>query len=206
MKRLFLMLLLLASCLISSAVFANSAPTVTNVTASQRTDGSGMVDIYYTLADAENNLCTITVLVSSDGGSTWTITPSSGALAGDVGANISPGNRLVTWASKMDLPGVFGTNYRTKITADDYPGPDITWVMINDPGFVWQISRYETTNAQYVQFLNAALASDDIDISDSIIYGANGSNTGADFVAEVYYDLAGLGFTYDGAINGGAHV
>ncbi|MHC4703641.1 MAG: GLUG motif-containing protein, partial [Planctomycetota bacterium] len=52
----------------------------------------------------------------------------------------------------------------------DYPrlaweaGPDapLVFVDINDPGFYGQMSRYEVTNAQYCDFLNAALASGDI--------------------------------------------
>ena len=81
--------------------------------------------------------------------------------------------------------------------------PDIVWVSINDSGagmkdengnpisqggFIGQMSKYETTNAQYCQFLNAALASGDITISiDNIVYGANGSNSGADFVGQIYF-------------------
>ncbi len=73
----------------------------------------------------------------------------------------------------------------------------MTWVSINDPGvphspeaFVGEMAKYETTNAQYCQFLNAALASGDIafDIADpNIVVGADGSNGGADFVGEVYF-------------------
>lgn len=87
----------------------------------------------------------------------------------------------------------------------------VTWVAIDDPGigggkegFTGEMSKYETTNAQYCQFLNAALASGDITVIDNYIYGANGTNSGADFVGEVYNDLAGPGFTNNGATNGGA--
>jgi len=91
-------------------------------------------------------------------------------------------------------------------------GPtDIVWVPINDPGvsghegFTGEMSKYETTNTQYCQFLNASLASGDITVgTDNIVYGANGSNSGADFVGQVYYNLAGAGYSNDGAINGGA--
>jgi len=89
--------------------------------------------------------------------------------------------------------------------------PDMTWVSINDPGvsghegFSGEMSKYETTNAQYCQFLNVAVASGDITVgSDNKIYGANGSNSGADFVGQVYYNLAGPGSTQNGATNGGA--
>ncbi len=51
------------------------------------------------------------------------------------------------------------------------------------------MSKYETTNAQYCQFLNEALASGDITIGvDDIVYGADGSNGGTDFVGEIYFD------------------
>jgi hypothetical protein len=72
---------------------------------------------------------------------------------------------------------------------------DLVWVDINDPGvsghegFNGQMSKYETTNAQYCQFLNAALASGDITVDgNGVVYGANGSNGGEDFIGEVYFD------------------
>jgi formylglycine-generating enzyme required for sulfatase activity len=86
----------------------------------------------------------------------------------------------------------------------------IVWVDINDLGvsghesFNGQMSKYETTNAQYCQFLNAALATGDITIDVNNVIGVNGTNIGADFVGEVYYDLAGTGSTYNGATDGGA--
>ena len=74
---------------------------------------------------------------------------------------------------------------------------NFVWVDINDPGvdgheaFDGQMSKYETTNAQYCQFLNAALASGDINVGvDNIVYGADGSNDGNDFVGEIYFDTS----------------
>ena len=94
----------------------------------------------------------------------------------------------------------------------------IMWVYIDDPGvddtpsggdvhepFNGYMSKYETTNAQYCQFLNAALASGDITVGvDNVIYGADGLNSGTDFIGKAYYDLTGSGSTTDGATNGGA--
>lgn len=89
---------------------------------------------------------------------------------------------------------------------DEYTEPlPIMWVYIDDPNFTGQMSKYETTNAQYCEFLNAALVSGDISVSDAnTVYGANGSNGGADFAGEIYYWVDGLGEDYSGAINGGA--
>lgn len=96
----------------------------------------------------------------------------------------------------------------------DATGPEepagMVFVSINDPGvsghepFNGEMSKYETTNAQYCKFLNAALASGDIYLDGSYVKGADGSNNGTDFVGEIYYRLGGSGRTYNGATNGGA--
>jgi len=80
----------------------------------------------------------------------------------------------------------------------------MVWVSINEPNFTGQMSKYETTNAQYCEFLNYALASGDITVSGNDAIGANGSNSGEDFVGELYYDGDGAGYTNYGATNGGA--
>lgn len=81
----------------------------------------------------------------------------------------------------------------------------MVWVSIDDSGvddtgdgvpdhepFNDEMSKYETTNAQYCHFLNEALASGDITVGAyNVVYGADGSNGGADFVGEIYFD------TYD---------
>jgi hypothetical protein len=164
---------------------ANSTPSVTGVSASQRTDGSGIVDIAYTLSEADGDLCEIDVKVSDDGGSTWAIIPSPAALSGDVGPSISPGIKHVAWASKADLPGAYGTQYRVRVTAGDgYVGPpllgEMVFVSINDPGlpgregFSMEMSKYETTHAQYCQYLNTALSDGTIIIrSNNVVFAAS---------------------------------
>jgi len=190
----------------SSTIFANTAPTVTNITASQRTDGSHIVDIYYTLTDADDDDCTISIEVSNDGGLTWDVIAT--AFSGDIGVNIISGTKHISWDCQTDLPEEYGTNYRIKIIADDNyspPEPDITWVYINDPGvsghepFNGYMSKYETTNAQYAQYLNAAKASGDVTVSGNYVVGTSGPYSGQN-----YYNLTGSGSTFNGATNGGA--
>ena len=53
MIKLFLVLLLVS---MPRLLFANSAHVVSNVTASQRTDDSKLVDIYYNLVDADGDV------------------------------------------------------------------------------------------------------------------------------------------------------
>jgi len=88
--------------------------------------------------------------------------------------------------------------------------PEVAFVYINDPGvpehepFTGLMSKYETTNAQFAQYLNTAKASGDIVVSGDYVKGATGSNIGGDFVGQDYYYLAGQGLTDHGATNGGA--
>jgi formylglycine-generating enzyme required for sulfatase activity len=55
----------------------------------------------------------------------------------------------------------------------------MTWVSINDPGvsghggFIGEMSKYETTNAQYCQFLNAAKASNQITVYNNVVYATS---------------------------------
>ncbi len=86
------------------------------------------------------------------------------------------------------------------------PGPStpLVFVDINDPGLRGQMSRYEVTNAQYCDFLNAALASGDVTANGADVEGAGGSNAGVDYVGQRYYRCDGSGYTGYGATNGGA--
>jgi formylglycine-generating enzyme required for sulfatase activity len=75
---------------------------------------------------------------------------------------------------------------------------DITWVSINELGFKGQMSKYETTNAQYAKYLNSTLASGDIVIEGQRVYGTTGP------YAELhYYQLDGPAFNYIHAVDGG---
>ena len=73
--RRFTQVLLLAGFMtvLSAATWANSAPVVSSVSASQRADDSKLVDIYYNLADVDGDVCTVWVAASNDGGTTWSI-------------------------------------------------------------------------------------------------------------------------------------
>jgi len=172
-------------------VRADSAPVVSDVTASQRTDGSGIVDIWYTLKDDDNDQCTITVQVSEDTGDTWTIVPSGGALSGDL-VSVAPGRRRIQWGSRADLPWVYGTNYRVRVTADDghsagppdmvlVPGGTFRMGDIFGEGYAHEqpvhvvtlssffMSRHEVTNGEYCQFLNAALQRGRVVVRDGLV-------------------------------------
>ena len=73
----------------------------------------------------------------------------------------------------------------------------MVWVSIDDPGvqghepFIGEMSKYETTNAQYCKFLNDALASGDILFDGYRVIGKYGSNSGVDYINQPYYFIGG---------------
>jgi formylglycine-generating enzyme required for sulfatase activity len=179
--------------------FANSAPNVSNVTVSQRTDGSKLVDIRYNLSDADGDKCTISVQVSSDGGSTWTVPAVT--FTGAIGSNISAGTgKLIIWDCGVDLPGDYGTNYKVKVTADDGYLPPVPGDMVSIPAGTFQMGdsfsegssnerpvhtvtldsfymgKYDITNSQYRAFLESALSQGLITVTSGVVY-KTGSGT-----------------------------
>ncbi len=88
---------------------------------------------------------------------------------------------------------------------------EIEWVFIDDDpgvsgheGFNGDMSKYETTNAQYCEFLNAALDSGDVVVDGDLVKGAVGSNPGADFVGEIYFDTYAADLDSQITYSGGA--
>ncbi len=76
--------------------------------------------------------------------------------------------------------------------------PDITWVSIMETGFKGQMSAYETTNAQFVKYLNDALGTGNIIVEGNFVKGVSGLYSG-----EYYYRFDGVGTTAHGATDGG---
>jgi hypothetical protein len=92
------------------------------------------------------------------------------------------GNESVEYADFGMLAGNWGE-------LGPMPEPEnMIWVAVSDPGvpgrggFTGYISRYETTNSQYCQYLNAALARDEVYVDQGKVYG----NTG-DYAGKLYF-------------------
>jgi uncharacterized protein (TIGR02145 family) len=94
--------------------------TVTNISVQQRTDGSGMVDVYFTLSGT-GSFYDINIQTSFDGGNTYTPVPSQ-YLSGDV-SGISPGsNKHVVWDGLGSFPNTYSTQAKVKILANEIGG------------------------------------------------------------------------------------
>jgi hypothetical protein len=93
-------LLTIAIILTASLTFAQSG-TFSNITSSQRTDGSGIVDIYYDLSGTEPSY-SVYAEVTFDGGTSY---QTLNAVSGDAGNTITPGTvKHIIWAFGADHP------------------------------------------------------------------------------------------------------
>jgi len=112
-RALFTILVL--SALAGAAPAAD--PVVTNVTAAQRTDGSGLVDVYYDLADADADQCLISVNASIDGGLTWRLPVLT--TSGDVHKVYSGTGLHIVWDFLHDNEGWTGEDFQVQVIASD---------------------------------------------------------------------------------------
>ncbi len=146
-------------------------------------------------------LCTILVFIINSKG--YGACPSSD-LSSDCKVNLKDfaiiASEWLTTYSDADLSNMASEWLMEGVPEDPYV---MVWVSINDSGsdmkdgngnpineggFIGEMSKFETTNAQFCHFLNEALASGDITVDDgNVVYGAGGSNDGADFVGENYF-------------------
>ncbi len=147
---------------------------VSNVVASQRTDGSKKVDITYDVADPDTPTVFVSVRVTR-GGATTTYPVS---VTGDVGAGVAPGtNKHIVWDAGKDVPGTYGSDFSVCVTASDVDFiemvsiPAGTFKMGNNGSepysysnefpqhdvylSTYQIGKYEVTRGQYRKFIDA---------------------------------------------------
>ncbi len=95
---------------------AAAAPIVSNVTASQRNDGTGVVEVNYTLSGATGP-CMVSLTFSNDNGSNWNVLPTLSLISGAHGPGITNGNHQITWDVARDRANQYWPNTKAKVTA-----------------------------------------------------------------------------------------
>jgi len=103
----------------------NNAPIASNISVSQRTDGSKIIDIYYDVIDADGDTLTISLYISSDDGANWDITPTQ--VTGDIGSGILSGNnKHIVWNAGTEIENYEGTQFKFRVIADDEQSETVT--------------------------------------------------------------------------------
>ncbi len=173
------MMMLAACALPALAAVTNTPPKITNVKAVQLTD-TKLVEITYDAADADGDKLKIRVEVSDDGGTTYSVPASS--FSGDFGEGVTTGTcKKIIWDAGTDWDGEYSNKMKVKVFALDghgFPGMEFSdeippggFLMGQDGGeegngesrhvcipWSYWLSKYEVTNSQYCDFLNAASA------------------------------------------------
>ncbi|MBI71903.1 MAG: hypothetical protein CMG61_00335, partial [Candidatus Marinimicrobia bacterium] len=184
MKRIIFILTL------STFLFTQQAE-ITNIQASQRTDGSQIVDITYDLLpDPIFEFFEISVLVSLDGGQSYTIMSN---VSGDLGDIIEPGNgKTLTWNFGQQFGETYSDQIKIKIQGSSYAlvdnnsNQELPFEMVtvaageytfgeNDEirtiDYDYEIMKYEVTDQDYVLFMMDKLSSGELDCSEPILCG-----------------------------------
>jgi hypothetical protein len=110
-KALFILTMMLIMAFYSYA----QTGSITNVQVNQRTDGSGLVDVYFDLSGSEDTYF-ITLRVSFDAGANyWAV--NAGMLSGDTGP-LSPGSsKHIVWYPSQQFPDRYSPQTKLKIIA-----------------------------------------------------------------------------------------
>ncbi|MEI6436944.1 MAG: FISUMP domain-containing protein [Bacteroidota bacterium] len=110
MNRQFLFLIFLTT--FNSSLFSQSV-TITNIQVSQRTDGSGLTDINFTMAGTASAYY-IAVEASFNGGTTFASVPQT-FLSGDTGPITSGIGKHIIWNGLQSFPNTFSTQAKVKL-------------------------------------------------------------------------------------------
>ena len=170
---------IIASVLLASGMAAFATPPeISNVRASQRS-GTKLVDIYYNAVDADGDLLKVRVEISDNDGVKYSVPAFS--LTGDIGEGVAPGtDKHIVWDAGTDWDGEYSDKMRVKVFAIDAKGfPGMEWSNEVKPGgfllgqdggaegagesqhvnikWSYWMTKYEITNTQYCDFLNAAI-------------------------------------------------
>jgi len=104
---------------ITANFIVNTPPEVSSVSATQRSDGSGIVDISYDVSDNEQSTVDVSLEYWDPSGSWHSCTNT----AGDVGPGINTGTgKAATWDTKAQLGAAYISGCKVRVTAGDGVG------------------------------------------------------------------------------------
>tara|TARA_B100000902_G_scaffold393606_1_gene448184 strand:- start:681 stop:2486 length:1806 start_codon:yes stop_codon:yes gene_type:complete len=172
---------------------------ITNIQASQRTDGSQIVDITYDLLpDPVFEFFEISVLVSLDGGNNWSVI-DGGYLQGDIGEIVEPGNgKTLVWDFGHEFGDTYSDQIKIKIQGSSYAlvnnnnNQELPFELVSVTAGVYtfgennetrsidydyEIMKYEVTDQDYVLFMMDKMAEaveDGFGNCDDPIFCSNG--------------------------------
>jgi formylglycine-generating enzyme required for sulfatase activity len=127
-----------------------ASPVVSNLQVAQRTDGSGLVDIFYDLYDVNGDDATVSLLLSDNSGVSFDVVPDVNLLSGDIGDDIPMGTgKHIIWDAGEELTDFDANQFRLRVVAEDWT----TYGTVATPTFSPPAGIY--TTSQNVEILCA---------------------------------------------------
>ncbi len=136
-----------------------AAPVVTNATAAQRTDGSKIVDIHFDVSFSSADSVYISLNLSDDAGTTFTIMPNSALLSGDIGKIHTGTGKHIVWLAGDETQDFDGNQFAFKVQAWDMPPMPESFIYIDGGTFdndgrevtlsSFYLDKYEVTQSEY---------------------------------------------------------
>lgn len=158
-------------------------PTVSDLSAFQRSDASKKVDIYYSVAHSQP--VTVSIFASLDNGITWNLPIN--LVSGDVGPNIYPGNgKHIVWDVLAEHPNIIYNSVKFQVVVDDGIG-------FNDDFSVFHPIKYHVEGNSYHDAVSQSF----------VITPAVNWNRGR-ICCLTQYDFSNFDMSFDFRIGGGS--
>ncbi|MEO6326269.1 MAG: hypothetical protein ABIT01_20745 [Thermoanaerobaculia bacterium] len=106
-----------AALLVLASTCLAQDPHVSNVGATQLTDGTKQVRVTYDLSNVPNGGAIVALAISTDGGATFNINATDSTLAGDFGVVAAGTGKSILWQAKDQLPSGVYANSKAQILA-----------------------------------------------------------------------------------------
>lgn len=176
MKRASLSFLVI---ILVAALYA-TAPVVTNAAFAQRTDGSKIVDITYDVACTSGDSVYVSLSLSNNGGSSFSIIPTDPNLSGDKGKVQIGTNKHIIWNAGSEVQPFDGNQFAFKVQAWDIMPVPANFVLVTGGTFnngtsdvtvsSFYMDKYEITQSSYQAVMGSNPASGHGEGADYPVY------------------------------------
>ena len=104
-------------------------PSLSLQSARQRSDGTGNVQIDYSIAVPYEGSASVNLSFSSNGGTSWDVAPQNGTLSGAFGSGVYSGARSIIWNAAAQLSAnTYNNNFRARIVITTTAGSTLTTI------------------------------------------------------------------------------
>ncbi len=173
------LLFLIFTILLTTGLFAQES--ITNIVVTPKTDGTGMVDVYYDLSGSES-IYEISLEVSFDDGNNFAPVDNT-CITGDIG-QVQPGtDKYLIWDGICSNPEIYSIQAKIKIIATYSPGGTC-----GDPITDIDGNTYNTVQIGTQCWLAENLKTTHYSDATSLVDGTGTGNITGDYTTKYYFN------------------